>query len=87
LTDLHAAILNRQAAVGRPLVRRQRGVALNDIDVCHRDVEFVGNDLRQAGADAKELPVRTTETSEQVNQDRRRLLGAAAIAQFARLFE
>ena len=52
LTDLHTTILDRQVAIGRALVRRERSVALNYIDVCYGSIEFVGNDLSNAGADA-----------------------------------
>jgi hypothetical protein len=33
-------------------VGRERRVALNDIDVRHRNIQFVGNDLSKASADA-----------------------------------
>ena len=52
LADLHATYLGRQAAIGRTLVRGERGVALNDVDVRHGNVELVGDDLSKAGADA-----------------------------------
>ena len=50
LADLHAAVLDRQAAAGRALVGRERGVALDDCDAVERHVELLGDDLRQRGA-------------------------------------
>ena len=52
LADLHAADLDREAAPGRALVGRQRGVALDDLDARERHVELVGGDLRERRRDA-----------------------------------
>jgi stalled ribosome alternative rescue factor ArfA len=34
------------------LVGRERGIALNDVDARHRNIEFVGDNLRKRGANA-----------------------------------
>ena len=52
VANLHAADLDREAAECRPLIRRQRRVALDDLNPVERHVELVGHDLRQRGAHA-----------------------------------
>ena len=52
LADLQAALLDGVRAVGRRLVRRQQGVALDHRDRCHRHVEFLGDHLGQRRLDA-----------------------------------
>ena len=52
LPHRHAAELDRLAAGGVALVRRQRGVAGADGDARHRHVEFVGGDLHHRGQHA-----------------------------------
>ena len=52
LPHRHAAELDRLAAGGIALVRREFGVAGPDRDACHGDVELVGGDLRHRGQHA-----------------------------------
>ncbi len=52
VAQLHAADLHREAAPRLPLIRRERGVSLDQLDRAERDVELVGDDLRQRGCDA-----------------------------------
>jgi hypothetical protein len=47
-----AALLHGEAAGGLALVRRARGVAVDDVDALEIHVELVGGDLRERGADA-----------------------------------
>src|SRR5205807_5093347 len=47
-----AALLHRQAARGLPFVWRERRVAVDDGDAFQIELELVGCDLRQRGADA-----------------------------------
>ena len=47
-----AALLDGETAGGLTLVRRTRGVAVDDVDPLEVDVELVGGDLGQCGADA-----------------------------------
>lgn len=51
--DLHPAVLDRQAAVGGTLIRREQGVALNDVYACHGDVEFFGGNLSDSRTDPR----------------------------------
>ena len=53
LADLHAADLDRKAAVGRSLVGGQRRVALHDRDAVERHIEFLGCHLGQRRADTR----------------------------------
>ena len=52
LADLHTADLDREAAPRRPLIRRERGVALDERDLIKRDLELLGGDLPEGGAEA-----------------------------------
>ena len=52
IAQLHAADLDRQAAPGRALLGRQRGVALHELDHAQRHIELFGDDLRQRRRDA-----------------------------------
>ena len=52
LPDLHAAVLDREAAESRSLVGRQRRVALDDRDPLERHRQFFGGDLRHRRVDA-----------------------------------
>ena len=45
MANLHAAILDRQTAIGRTLIRCEQRVALDDADSAHGYVEFLGHDL------------------------------------------
>jgi len=52
VTQLHAALLDGQAAVRRALIRRQRRVALDQRDVSQRNVQLVGDNLHEGGLNA-----------------------------------
>jgi hypothetical protein len=52
IADLDAADLNAQAAPGRALGRRERGVALDHLDRAKWHVELLGGHLRERGAHA-----------------------------------
>ena len=52
LPDLHAADLHRHAAVGRPLVGREQGVALHHLHLRQRHRQLLGGDLRHRRANA-----------------------------------
>ncbi len=47
--SVHAAVLNREARVSRPLVGRQQGIALDGRDTGEWHREFFGNDLSDRG--------------------------------------
>lgn len=51
--QLHAAVLERETSAGDPLVRRERGVALDDCDAVQGDVELFSHDLRQRSLNAR----------------------------------
>ena len=52
VADLHAAGLDGEAAPGRALVGRERGIALDDAHGVERHVELLGGHLRERGAHA-----------------------------------
>jgi hypothetical protein len=53
LTELHPRDLNGEAAPGRALIRRERGVALDQLDLVEAHVELLGHHLRDRDADAR----------------------------------
>ena len=52
LADLHAAALDAVRAGGAALIGRQRGVALDELDLVDPDAELLGGDLRERNAQA-----------------------------------
>ena len=53
LAELHARDLDGEAAPGGALVRREQGVALDQGDAFHADVQLLGHHLRQRDAEAR----------------------------------